>query len=47
MNEKNKILSPEAIKAIEDILMSGSTAEVRAMPDGVTVTQIYRKRRWP
>lgn len=47
MKEKNMTLTPEAIKAIEEILLTGSTAEIRAMENGVVVTQVYRKRRFP
>lgn len=46
--EKRKVnLPPEAVRAIELILLDGSTAEVRLMPDGISVTKIYRKRVFP
>ena len=40
-------LSPDAIRAIEEILADGSTAEVRASENGITVTRIFRKRAFP
>lgn len=40
-------LSLEAIKAIEEILKEGSTAEVRVNENTISVTRIYRKRIFP
>ena len=47
MKKEHVGLTPEAIRAIEDILREGSTAEVRASEAGVSVTRIYRKKAYP
>lgn len=47
MKKENVTLPPEAIRAIEDILREGSTAEVRVSETGVSVTRIYRKKAYP
>lgn len=43
--KKNLALSPEAVKAIEDILKRRNQAEVKIEDGSVVIIEIHRKKR--
>jgi hypothetical protein len=43
--KKNLALSPEAVKAIEDILKRRNHAEVKIEDGSVVIIEIHRKKR--